>query len=400
MNITKMLYRHHFTLKILKIQKIFRFKGLWGIYLNTAFRDLGLKMIGVFLPIYVFQITENLFITFLFFSLINFICVFSTWFAVELIPKIGIDMVGFLSTVMRSMMLVFLILAKSNPNFLWLVVIFCGLVVPLCRLPYHFTIVSRGDTDHFGITVSKIEIISKIMYGLGPFLGGLIIANYSFEALYIVTIVIFLLSGTVIFLDDFNRRENKPNLKRMLENFTDPSLKKFWIGTIGEGFEQQICAIVWPLYIFITVSSYVILGGIQSVSILISILLIWLVGNWIDKKGVRIMNYGIAGNIFNWVIRSLLVSGTFIFLSDLIYRFFTILIWTPYMAVFYKKSSLKNSLEFIVQRSIVHYFSCSVVMFIAAIMSLLGLSWFAYFSLAIIGLILWSFMVTPQLKKG
>ena len=119
----------------------------------------------------------------------------------------------------------------------------------------------------------------------------------------------------------------------MMKRFVRPGLRRFWLGRFGNAVEETVYTQAWFLFIFLTVSSYTVLGGIQSVSLLVSIIVAWLVGKWVDKKGPQILNYGVVGNVLNWLLRPFLVSGFFIFLADLAYRILTIFIWTPFMAV-------------------------------------------------------------------
>jgi len=391
-----MPHRHYHTLKI---QKVFRLKGLWGIYLNTAFRDLGLQLFAVFMPVYVYQLTKSIIYVFVFYAILHLFVLPGGFIAGKLVRKIGIDFVEFFSAVMRTFSLILLMLAKLDVNFLWIAAAVYGLAICFCWVPYHYTVAVRGDHDHFGQTVSKIEIISKIMLGLGPFLGGLIIVSFGFEALYFVSIIALLISGAVIFLDDFDRKRVRFDFKKMMRRFARPSLRKFWLSMVGNGIESQVYGVAWYLYIFLVVSSYTVLGGIQSVSILVSILMLWLVGNWVDKKGPQILNYGVAGNVLNWIIRPFLITGVFIFLSDVIYRFLSIFIWTPFMAVTYKKAKEMHSLEVVVQREWVIHASGFVTSLVMVGFCLLGLGWVAIFSLGIVGLLMCTLILTPGVEK-
>jgi len=390
-------HHHHLSLNYLKQ---FRLKGLWGIYFNTAFRDLGLSLIGVFLPIFVYKATTSLPLTFLFFVIYHFSVLPSNWLAGKIAQKLGLDMLEFLSTVLRSFFLLALILTPVWSGFLWLAAIAWGVTVPFCWLPYYVTVTVKGDHDHFGETVGKLDIITKIMAGLGPFLGSLIIVSFGFNMLYFLAIIIFLLSGLVIFLDDFDRKKMRFNFTKMMERYNRPSLRQFWLGMVGNGIEEEVYGVAWYLFIFLAVSSYTILGGIQSVSLLLSIIATYLVGKWVDKKGPQILNYGVVGNVLNWIIRPFLVTGLFIFLADLAYRFLTIFVWTPFMAVTYKQATNMHKLEFFVQKEWLYHLSAMFTSFLMMIITYtLGLAWSAIFALGVIGLLMCTLVLTPGVQR-
>jgi len=378
----------------------FRLKGLWGIYLNTAFRDFGISLVGVFLPVFVYKTVGNLPLTFLFFVIYHFSVLPSCWLAGKLTQKLGLDMLEFLSAVLRSLFLICLMLAPWWWGFLWLGAIIYGMTIPFCWIPYYMTISEKVDRKHYGETVSKFEIITNIMGGVGPFAGGLIILSFGFNMLYFIAVAIFLISGLVIFLDDFDRKHMRFNFGKMMKRFARPGLRRFWLGRFGNAVEETVYTQAWFLFIFLTVSSYTVLGGIQSVSLLVSIIVAWLVGKWVDKKGPQILNYGVVGNVLNWLLRPFLVSGFFIFLADLAYRILTIFIWTPFMAVTYKHAQDSHKLEFFIQGEwVYHAAGLLTSLFMMIISTQFNLSWSAIFSLAILGLLMCTLVITPGVVK-
>lgn len=380
----------------LRILKAFRLKGLWGIYLNTAFRDLGLNLIGVFLPIYVYKIVHSLPLTFLFFAIYHFTVLPTCWLAGRLTQKIGLDMLEFISGIIRSLFLLFLMLANLSPVFLVPSAILWGITIPFCWLPYYVTVTEKVEEHHYGQTVSKLEIITKIASGIGPFLGALVIMSFGFNMLYFFTILVFLMSGLVIFLDDFDKKRMRLNFGKMLKRFKKKSLRPFWLGMVGNGIEETVYSQAWYLFIYLTVASYAVLGGIESVSFLLAIVITWSVGKWVDKKGPSILNYGVAGNVINWLVRPFLLSGLFIFLADLVYKLLNIFIWTPFMAITYKKAKDMHQLEFFIQKEWLYHlsgFGTSLLMVLVAVF--IPNSWSAIFSLAIVGLLMCTLILTP-----
>jgi hypothetical protein len=392
---------HHKTTRLSFVAlRSFRLKGLWGIYLNTAFRDLGLNLIGVFLPIFVYKTVGNLPLTFLFFVIYHFVVLPSDWLAGKLAQSIGLDMLEFLSAVLRSLFLICLMLAPFSWGFLWLAAVLYGMTIPFCWIPYYMTISERVDHKHYGETIGKLDVITSIMGGIGPFAGGLIILTFGFNMLFFITVSIFLLSGLVVFLDDFDRKHMRFNFGKMMKRFTRPGLRRFWLGKFGNAVEETVYTQAWFLFIFLTVSSYTVLGGIQSVSLLVSIIVAWMVGKWVDKKGPQILNYGVVGNVLNWLLRPFLISGFFIFLADLAYRILTIFIWTPFMAVTYKHASDCHKLEFFVQGEwVYHTAGLLTSAFMMIISTQFNLSWSAIFSLAILGLLMCTLVITPGVIK-
>ena len=353
----------------------------------------------MFIPIFIYKITHSLPATFFFFSIYHAAAIPGGWLAGKIAQRFGLDILEFSSGILRCFFLLLLMLAKIFPGLIWPAAGLWGITIPFCWLPYYYTVSERANPKHIGETVSKLDIIAKVMVGLGPFLGGLIIAASDFSMLYLVAIVAFLISGAVIFLDDFDKKDMRLDFGKMLVRFWRPSLRKFWLGLVGEGIEAEVYSVAWYLFIYLTVSSYITLGGIQSVSLLVSILLLWLVGRWIDKKGPEILNWGVVGNVLNWIIRPFLLTGLGIFIADLFYKLLSVFIWTPFQTVTYERAEKMEKLEFFIQREWVgHISGLGTSLLLVLISKRFGLNWAPIFSLAIVGLLMCTLILTPGVR--
>lgn len=362
-------------------------KGETGVYLNTFLRSSGMNLVAIFIPLYIYQLTGKLENVFLFYGLYHLLVLLSALPAGWVTQRIGVDWTEFLGSVLRALVLYLLILGKQNYIFLGLAASLWGVTVSFYWLPFHYTVVGAEDGDgHFGKETSGIKIVEQITASLGPFLGGLIIAGLGFSWLYGLAILLVLLSGIPMFFDQFTKKGMRFDLKEIKKSFCQKRNSRLIISFAGVGLKNVVLSIAWPLFIFLAVKRYEVVGGIQTAALLISLALLWWLGKWIDKRGSGILKWGIVINSFVWLIRSFLITPLTIFLSHVVYGFGRILLWTPFDALVYKLMLEKRKLEFlIIRETAIHgagFLGCLLVWQ----MMRKGIAWFWIFNLAILGL--------------
>lgn len=362
-------------------------KGETGVYLNTFLRSSGMNLVAIFIPLYIYQLTGKLENVFLFYGLYHLLVLLSALPAGWVTQRIGVDWTEFLGSVLRALVLYLLILGKQNYIFLGLAACLWGVTVSFYWLPFHYTVVGAEDGDgHFGKETSGIKIVEQITASLGPFLGGLIIAGLGFSWLYGLAILLVLLSGIPMFFDRFTKKGMRFDLKEIKKSFCQKRNSRLIISFAGVGLKGVVLSIAWPLFIFLAVKKYEVVGGIQTAALLISLALLWWLGKWIDKRGSGILKWGIVINSFVWLIRSFLITPLTIFLSHVVYSFGGILLWTPFDALVYRLMLEKRKLEFlIIRETAIHgagFLGCLLVWQ----MMRKGIAWFWIFNLAILGL--------------
>jgi len=366
--------------------KKFRVDGLFGVYLDTALIYLGMGLVGIFIPLYVLELTESILSVFVMYAFYHLVATIFVFPAAFLIKKIGIDKASFLGALTRATFLVFLILAKSNALFLWPAFLFWGLTIPLCWLPFHFTTINiDGGDKKFGKEAGMIGFLTRLSSSLGPVLGGFIIAFLGFSWLYRIAILITLLSGFALFLDKFKSKGMKINVGRVFKNIFGRRLSGICQGLAGASIETAIYGIAWPVFVFLALGSYKSLGIITSASLIVSLLVYYWAGWWVDKRGKGILKIGVVVNSLNLMIRPFLSSAVPIFLADSAYLTGAILIWTPFRAAFYEKG-IGEDLDYIMIRELVIHFVGFLACLVLGALFYFGASWWLVFGFGVLGL--------------
>jgi 8-oxo-dGTP diphosphatase len=161
------------------------------------------------------------------------------------------------------------------------------------------------------------------------------------------------------------------------------------LGLFGSGWASQAYDIVWPLYVFLIIGSYEFLGGIVSLSLLVSLVFLWAAGRLADRFGSRILRLSALLEVFNLLIRPLLNGKMFLFLADLSYQLAALFVWIPLDRLSYQTALQTKRLEFFLSREIaLHGGSLLVTLILLASFNLFGLNWAFIFLLTGLGFVL------------
>jgi len=393
-------HNYHQLLFDKRFFKNFRVDGLFGVYLDTVLIYLGMGLVGIFIPLYVLKLTGNILNVFLMYAFYHLVATSFVFPAAFLIKKIGIDKTSFLGALTRATFLLFLILAKENILFLWPSFLFWGLTIPFCWLPYHFTTINiDGGDKKFGKEAGMIGFLTRLSSSLGPVLGGLIIGFLGFSWLYKIAILFTLLSGFALFLDKFKSKGMRIETNKVFKKMFGKKLTGIRRGLTGSAIETAVYGIAWPIFVFLALGSYKNLGIIISASLIVSLLIYYWAGWWVDKKGKGILKIGVAVNSLNLMIRPFLGSAVPIFLADSAYLTGSILIWTPFRAAFYEKG-IGEDLDYIIIRELVIHFAGFLACLVLGALFYFGASWWLVFGFGALGLWMVGFIVrNNQINK-
>lgn len=371
--------------------------GYSGLYLTSAFRNLAMSLISLFIPLYILKLTQSIESIFIYYALYHAFVVLFVYPVAIVIRCLGIDFVSVLGTVGRVLFIYFLVSAEIHPMNLWWSAIAWGLTVPLSWLPFHYAFtVAEQEDGKYGKEVSRLQIIYKITGFIGPAAGGIMIALYGFQVLYALAIILTIVSGFPLVFDRIKAKGMRLSFTKISRHLARRERRKFWFSFAGGQLEAAVIGLAWPLFIYLTVNNYEILGLIKSAAIFVSIILVWSLGKWIDNKGKSILSLGTVINSFNVLVRPFL-SGVFaLFLIDSAYSLTSDLVATPFESAFYEEAVKMRKLEFMTEREFVIHFSGMFACLLVGILFYLKAGWFYIFSLAAVGLMLENYILMNE----
>jgi MFS family permease len=271
------------------------------LYAADAMREFAISMIAIFEPIYLFKIYGSLQIVFLFYAFLYLIYFFAIPLGALATARKGFE--HCISISMLFLLLYYLALAQLDafPTLLPLVLIFSLLEKTFFRVSYHADMAHYGRRGFRGSEVGGLSFLESIAGMTGPLLGGLVLALFGFNALFLIVSICIFVSVLPMLS---TREEFTPgtfSYREALENFFHPQGKykrTDSLAYMGYG-EELITTSFWPIFIFLFLPQLAVIGLLKSAAAIFSSLRKLYFGRLSDELS--------AGKKRRWVLSNTLI---------------------------------------------------------------------------------------------
>lgn len=361
--------KHHHSFPSLFSRDKFKITEHASLYLTNTLRVMAISLVGVFLPIYIFEISQN----FLFFNanpvingmswvLAYFLLrsVFTIFTILTLGRFIFTKMHFQLSMVISMVLLIFEIilwlLSQGNLFLILIAGIVAGFKVTFYWLPYHIFFIRKSEEvgSDIGAKTGLRFFLARVFAGITPAIGGYIISQYGFGALFITSILILVCASLPIMFVIHEWKHRDHDVVKVIRDYT--LNHKFVLTTfsyIGEGIEAVVYAIFWPIMLFLFLSDFLKIGFLNTFSFLVSSIVFLLIGKLIDKYGSRAIHLtGIFFNSLFYSFRILLINPIGFYVVDILDRINSGLYVLPQMSATYKKARDSDPSDYSIHREI------------------------------------------------
>ncbi len=369
-----------------------KLKGLSGIYINTAIRNLANSLIGIFIPIYIYKITGNFALVFLFYAIFRLATIVTTIPAAKIINKIGPDLSMFISSITRSIYFILLILAKTSSLSLWLAPVFGG-ITALYWLSYHSAFSSQSKKKRLSRQVANLSNITRLATIFAPLLGGFIADQLGFQVLFPAGVLLLVASSLPIFLDEYNKKERVLPLPKLEKEIFSQKNKNLFFAYFFQGIHGNVTGIAWPLILYLFLPNLEKIGGLTTFTLIISLITV----NWFSRRinQFKILPFSL-GNIARsllWLLRGITVNPLLIIFSDPVFQVSSVFVNLPHNILLYQLGK-KNSLSFFVQRELALHMGTFVSSLLTFFILFHGFSWPIVTLLAVWGINLSTIFMT------
>ncbi|MEK7611322.1 MAG: MFS transporter [Patescibacteria group bacterium] len=369
-----------------------RVSGITALFVSSTLHSFALSLAGIFVPLYILQLTGRLETVFMFFAIRSVAIVATAVPAAHLVSRLGFRRSSMTGTFLYLLMIFLLILGTQQPAYLWLAAIASGVAVPAYWLPYHLIFAEDGAREHFGREVSLLNILSRVGTAAGPLIGGLLILFFGFSALYLATFIILFFSVIPLSLMEHHPIHRAPSL-RQLKDYLFSRVGRVWaVSFCLPQVETLILDVVWPVFVFLSVRSYETTGGIASATLLVSILVLVVSSQIVDRADKKkLMAVGGFFSSMGWLALALAKSNGGIFILSTFLKGVRIFYYIPFETIFYSKvaqEKLNHSLTFLVFREMILHSVGALAMFGLWLLILLGWSLNLTFLIAALAILL------------
>jgi len=225
-------------------------------------------------------------------------------------------------------------LGNGSIHFL-LVALTFGISVALYYSAFHIEFSKVSDKKKEATEYAIIQILTKGAAALGPLVGAIFISKVSFGFLFSIVSGLLILSVIPLFLTKDQKIDMpKISLRKIL--YGDSRIKA--ICYQANGVLNITSGVFWPLFIFLTLKTIVSLGIIVSLTSLITLFFIFLIGKLSDKHKRRMLKLGIVTHAFSWISRLFFLSPIGVFFNNLYGSLSLLAIDIPFSKFLYEGS--------------------------------------------------------------
>lgn len=324
-------------------------KELNEIYTSMSIYTFALSLIMVFVPIHIYNLGYDLREIFSFYIyLYAFLGVFVVP-ACFLITRFGAKHVIAASLPITSVSLVLLLTLGNYRWPLWLIASFFGLSVALYWVAYHDDFSKAKHGKSAGRELSRMAILTSIAGALGPVIGGVVGQTLGLPFIMGVTAILLLVAVLPLF------KTSEITKKRPIKK-SNFNIKRNWKDILaygGLGIESTASGIIWPLFIFILVGSFVRVGSITTIALLVMIAVTIYVGRLTDRYEKRkVLKAGTIINFFSCSSRALVTSLNQAYIISIFSSISLVFLNIPFMSAYYIRADEEPRIEYIMSMEV------------------------------------------------
>ncbi len=282
-----------------------QFDELAEIYTSMSMRSLAFSLVGIFVPVFLYDKGVDVQTIFFFFGVFFLLRVPVSYIAGYIIARIGPKHSIAVSNLLFIAFLGLLISYETVGWPLMIIAIFYTLANGLFFVAYNTDFSKIKHQDHGGKELGWLFTFERLGSALGPIVGGVIATVFAPEYTLVFAIAVFLASLIPLFMTNEPVKVHQKitfkgfPLRKHTRDFI--SLSSFNIVNVANG-------LWWPFFLGVVVFSegaYAKIGFIIGLSLGVSIVSAKMFGKFIDsKKGGALLHYGTGMQVLLNAIRA------------------------------------------------------------------------------------------------
>lgn len=318
--------------------------GVTALYSNIIIDEIGSGLVGLFMPVFLWQKFGRLDFVLYYFLIIYTIYSVVVIFGAMLMSRLGQKASMIISVpfkVLFYLCLYYLALGYSTTIFVGLMIVAIEIQMMMFWVPYHTDFAQFTNKKDRGRVIGFLSSISSLVSIFVPIISGWIIYNYDFDVLFLIVMILVAVSALPLFMV-------RSTYEKFSLSFTETwrqlvafkNRKMFW-SFFATGVENMVGGIIWPIFIFQLLSGdFIKVGVISSVIILVTIFIRLIMGSYTDKLDKhQLLKWGSGLYAIGWIVKAFILTGVQIFVVSTYHNLAAIVMQTPFSAITYEKAA-------------------------------------------------------------
>lgn len=331
----------------------FRNKEFNQFYLAVFLMSFGEALVSIFVPIYLYNLGFPIYQILFFFVLSSFYFLALSYPMTKIVSKIGAKRAILFSSPFFVFYLIGLIFIESS----WIIFFILPAILSvrhiLFNYGYHLNFINHSETEKRGRELATLGIITLIATAVAPYLGGLLV-ELNFGFVFIAGSIFIVAGSAPLFFSQDKFTDKNFSFKDLVGKIFGSDDRGNFISFSGYAIEQSVGSVIWPIFILVVIGSIEKTGLIVSLSLVISILVFYLVGQFSDRfNKIFLIKIGNIIHFSAWILRIFADSVFKILFIDSYKHSSEKFLRLPWEAHSYDLAKRGDYFEFIVYREIV-----------------------------------------------
>ncbi len=296
-------------------QRIDLGKEIQEVYLHSFLFRLGIKLVAIFLPLYILELGYSIETVILFFMAYYGAYVFSSLFSAEIASRFGYKHTALLASPFILVFYLGIRMLEGGSLLIYPMAVFGGFAFNLYWIGINSELAvsshSKDREKEAGFFFSMPSLASI----LSPLIGGLILTVFSFQTLFLVTALIVGCS----FIPFLFSSEHRDGMDYSIIEFIEKAELKDFATFIVKGVNSIAKKVLWPLYLAVVIQGSVNIGGAGSFLSLGSAVTSVMIGKVLNEGNrTRIIAIGTLVASASYVLMSLVTKPSTAFMVSAI----------------------------------------------------------------------------------
>lgn len=366
---------HHLLFHLPRMQELGR------LYWSQTITSFGVGLVSIFVPIYLLKLGYSLENIFLLYAVRGAAWAIFTYWAGQLIGRLGANRTMVLGLVAAGGELMLLPMLASSLLGLLALGIVAGFHHALYLTAYRASFSKAKSAKRAGQQVSRATALTILGGALAPAIGGVVAYEFGVEANYALAVALMLAAVVPHLRSPDVVKHRPPDLSRI-------AWHRIWRDNVANASYTIVLVaevVVWSLLVYTIIPSYAGLGALGSLSALMAILVTLYVGKREATRGEK--HYLKEGNFImvgTTLLRTMAHTSGHVASSNIAYGLGNALTTTPYFSRYYQHADEEPRLEYIMSAQFANGFGNMVYFTLLMITAL----WFSDATTLLIGLLL------------
>ncbi len=284
------------------------------LYLSTILMNLGLAMVQMFEPIYLYSLGYDLQWILLFYGIVYALYLIVIPLGAKFAAWYGNEKSIVVSTIFMVLLYLALFAIPFYPILFYVAAVLYALQKMFYWPAFHADFAQNGKERESAREISALTVATSLLFILGPILAGALIALNGFGLMFAVVSIIFFLSNLPFLAAPEKFTPMSFSYRHSFTELFSAANRRQLFAYMGFA-EEFVALVLWPIFISVIVVNEFDVGLVIGATVLVSVIVTLATGKWSDQHHRHpILRLGTIIYAISWFIKLTVRTVTGVFL--------------------------------------------------------------------------------------